>query len=66
MRIDTGSDNEKYFGPFDLPTLPSDIDDENEIQLIEWQRKKANESIRQGYKRSCRKLNKLEMHSQLP
>ena len=54
VRID--SDNEKYFGPVDLPTLPSDIDDENEIQLIECQRKKANESIRQEYKRIMEKI----------
>ena len=57
VRID--SDNEKYFGPVDLPTLPSDIDDENEIQLIECQRKKANESIRQGYKRIMEKIKKI-------
>ena len=56
MRID--SDNEKYFGLVDLPTLPSDIDDENETQLIECQRKKANESIRQGYKRIMEKIKK--------
>ena len=55
----TDSDNEKYFGPVDLPTLPSDIDDENEIQLIECQRKKANESIRQGYKRIMEKIKKI-------
>ena len=54
VRID--SDNEKYFGPVDLPTLLSDIDDENEIHLIECQRKKANESIRQGYKRIMEKI----------
>ena len=40
-------------------TLPSDIDDENEIQLIECQRKKANESIRQGYKRIMEKIKKI-------
>ena len=57
VRID--SDNEKYFGPVDLPTLPSNIDDENEIQLIECQRKKANESIRQGYKRIMEKIKKI-------
>ena len=54
VRID--SDSEKYFGPVDLPTLPSDIDDENEIQLIECQCKKANESIRQEYKRIMEKI----------
>ena len=57
VRID--SDNEKYFGPVDLPTLPSDIDDENEIQLIECQRKKANESIRQGYEQIMEKIKKI-------
>ena len=57
VRID--SDNEKCFGPVDLPALPSDIEDENEIQLTECQRKKANESIRQGYKWIMEKIKKI-------
>ena len=63
VRID--SDNEKYFGPVDLHTLPSDIDDENEIQLIECQRKKKMKALDRDISGSWRKFKKLEMHSQL-
>ena len=48
-----------FFGPVEIPIIPSDVDDEEAIKTIESERKIGNEKIKQGYKRIMEKVKKI-------
>lgn len=48
-----------FFGPVEIPILPSDETDANAIKVIEDEQKVSSEKIRQGYKRIMEKIKKI-------